>query len=111
MNICPYYYELEDKFTCCACIQPLTTSADLFARHRENLQLNTNEDSNDDNYVDAESFSVNLDSSVTSDGVDKQLSAATKSKKRSEPSSTKKKAKAKATKKVSTKTDGFMRSC
>ena len=34
MNICPYYYELEEKFACRACIQPLTTSADLFARHR-----------------------------------------------------------------------------
>lgn len=113
MNICPYYYELEEKFTCRACIQPMSTSADLFARHRETLQVHLDEDEYDDD-EDEDCFSVNNDSFSVSDGgdnqtpgVDNQTPEPTKTKKRSESSSTKKKGKTKAAKKVSTETDGF----
>jgi hypothetical protein len=99
---------LEEKITCHACIQPLTTSADLFARHHEKLHGNTlsfnDEDSDDECY----SINNNSASSMTSDGVENQISVATnKSKKRSTPSSAIKKSKAKVSKKVSTETDGF----
>ncbi len=110
MNICPYYYELEEKFTCRACIQPMSTSADLFARHRESVQVNTDDDNKCDNDLEDDGFSVINDSFSTSEGgANNQTTEPmpTKAKKRSEPASTKKKGKTKAAKKVSTEIDGF----
>lgn len=88
----------------------MSTSADLFARHREAVQLNTDDDDECDDDLEDDGFSVINDSFSTSEGgANNQTTEPmpTKAKKRSEPASTKKKGKTKAAKKVSTEIDGF----
>jgi hypothetical protein len=88
----------------------MSTSPDLFARHREAVQVNTDDDDKCDDDLEDDGLSVNNDLFSTSEGgANNQTTepTPTKAKKRSEPASTKKKGKTKAAKKVSTEIDGF----
>jgi hypothetical protein len=78
---------VEEKCACHACIQPLTTSADLFARHRDKSQGNTssNKDKDSDDKNECYSIHNNSESSMTSDGVGNQTSMSTNKSKKGQP--------------------------